>query len=72
LEENRKYNNLLQFKNYSTILSRNNSTEENVSSLLYEIVNTQSQPKIDKIALFFQIILEDKKDLISFQSFIKK
>jgi hypothetical protein len=72
LQSNRQYNFELQNKFYKSIIYRHNNTEDKVLSLLYQIANTQSQPKIDKLAKFYQLIHEDIDSLKSFSSFVIK
>lgn len=70
LKKNRKYNHKLQEKYHlSTILPYKNK-EEKILSLLYDIVNTQSQPKIDNISNFFQDINGNIDRLETFEKFV--
>jgi len=50
---NGAYNKEFQEKEYKKILYQHEGTEDKVIALLYNIVNTQSQPKIDLIAEFW-------------------
>ncbi len=43
---------------------------DKIISLLYSIVNTQSQPRIDKIAAFFKSIHRNQNSLNSFRNFV--
>lgn len=72
LQKNRKHNKKLQTKYYQSIIDPQNSISEKVISLLYHIVNTQSQPKIDNIASFHKGINKNIECLNSFESFISK
>ncbi len=69
---NRQYNHALQEKEYISMLSGHDNKTDKVISLLYNIVNSQSQPKMDYLAKFFMFIYEDKKLLDSFRAFVKK
>lgn len=71
LEENREFNFNLQSKFYNSIVSSNKSKSENIISLLYYTANTQSQPKIDKLANFYRKIYENIDSLSSFDKFVK-
>ena len=71
LKENSKFNQNLQIRFSELIMGNNNSPTERLISLLYSVVNTQSQPKIDLIGPFFQKINKDGNCLKSFTSFIK-
>ena len=71
LRENRSYNKDIQEKyNLNTIVPYD-TKEEKVLSLLYDIVNTQSQPNINNIANFFKELEENKEVLNSFNSFVR-
>ena len=70
LQKNRKYNKELQTRYYSSIIDPKNGTFENLVSLLYHIANTQSQPKIDKLASFYKKIYENKELVCSFKGFL--
>mgnify|MGYP003596868627 CR=1 FL=1 len=68
---NGAYNKEFQEKEYKKILYQHEGTEDKVIALLYNIVNTQSQPKIDLIAEFFRHVVWDNYDgLSSFNSFV--
>lgn len=71
LKENKKYNKQLQKRYALSTVSCKNSKFDKVIALLYDTVNTQSQPKIDKLAVFFQKAYENKNAFNSFHSFIK-
>lgn len=72
LEENRQYNKQVQegfIK--SCIAIKDLSPEQKVLNLLYGVVNTQSQPKIDKIGPFFKKMYQKDSDLTSYKGFLK-
>jgi hypothetical protein len=70
LKQNRKFNYKTQERYYKSVITPFNSTHEKVVALLYGIVYTQSQPKIDKIAEFFHKVFERNTDLLTFQGFL--
>jgi hypothetical protein len=72
LQENRIYNKTLQEKYYRSIIKPFDNVTDKMISLLYHIANTQSQPKIDKLAEFYKEIYLDINCLSSFKSFIVK
>lgn len=72
LKENRKFNKEFHERSYKQILSPYPDKRERIMSLLYHIANTQSQPKIDKLAEFYKKILKDENSLNSFTDFVKK
>jgi hypothetical protein len=69
LEANSMFNRAVQNGVYHACISPYNSTAEKAKSLLYHILNTQSQPNIDKVARFWQTILSDQNKLSSFTEF---
>ena len=71
LKENRKYNKEVQKNFYNAAILPFESTNEKVISLLYNIVNTQSQPKINSLADFFQKIHSNLDKLSSFKEFVQ-
>ena len=72
LKDNKSYNHELQQQEYYSTFSYHNGINDKVLSLLYNIANSQSQPKIDYLAEFFQFIHEDMESLGTFQGFIKR
>lgn len=72
LIDNREFNHALQTKSYLSYVSGCDNTIEKVSSLLYHIANTQSQPKIDNLANFYKSIFENTDCMTSMQKFINK
>lgn len=71
LNENRSYNKPIQIGAYKMALMSYDSTFDKVYALLYSILNSQSQLKMDKSAVFFQRIAANKTNLNSFANFLK-
>lgn len=71
LDANREYNHAFQTKCYILDITPYNNVSDKVLSLLYRVVNTQSKPKIDKLAQTFKDFDGDSGCLESFDSFIK-
>lgn len=71
LNENRKYNFELQNRFYLATLSAYTERKDKLISLLYGTANTQSQPKIDKLANFYKKIHADEICLKSMEAFIE-
>jgi hypothetical protein len=72
LKENRQYNKQVHegfIK--SCIAIKDLSPEQKVLNLLYGVVNTQSQPKMDKIGKFFKNIYENKSKLATYNGFLE-
>ncbi len=69
LNDNRKYNRALQERHYQSIILPYDNTKERVVSLLYDIANSQSQPKIDCLADFFDNIHEETSTFNSLKHF---
>ena len=72
ISNNRKYNKALQERYYSSIILPYKDEKEKIISLLYHIANTQSQPKIDKLAEFYKSIISEENSLKSFKEFVMK
>ena len=72
LEENREYNHALQDRFYNSTISPYSDQKDKIISLLYNVANTQSQPKIDKIADTYRKIINDSSCLDSFRNFVLK
>lgn len=72
ISNNRHYNKALQERFYRSAILSYKYEKEKMVSLLYGVVNTQSQPNIDKIAEFFKSIFTDLNCLSSFTELIKK
>lgn len=71
LEKTTSFNHALQEQNYLLSFSNHETTEEKLLSVLYDIANTQSQPNIDKLAKFFQKLMQQRACMLSFNSFVK-
>lgn len=72
LQENRIYNKTLQEKYYHSVIMPFDNVTDKIISLIYHIANTQSQPKIDKLAAFYKDIFSNINCLSSFKNFIVK
>lgn len=70
LSNNRKFNKEVQTSFYRSVLLPYNTIEDKVISLLHFIANTQSQPKIDKLSVFFQDINNGKSKLKTFKGLL--
>lgn len=71
LKENRKYNKLIQVSFYESAIMPYDNTFDKVYSLLFQILNSQSQLNMDKSAEFFKRIASKKSNLESFSNFLK-
>jgi hypothetical protein len=71
LKENRKYNKEVQTAFYRKIILPFDKKEDKIVALLHHVVNTQSQPKMDKISNFFHFIHDNFSSLGSFNNFIR-
>lgn len=71
LNENRSYNKPIQIGAYKMAMMSYETTFDKVYALLYSILNSQSQLKMDKSAVFFQRIADNKTNLNSFANFLK-
>ncbi len=69
LVTNKKYNKKVQEEDIRRTLASYDTVEERALRLLYEIVNTQSQPKLDPIAKFFQHVRERSDALSNYAGF---
>lgn len=72
LKENRSHNKAVQEGFYISAVTPYSKIEDKVINLLYEIANTQSQPKIDKLSNFFKLIQEKPNDLRTFKGFLNR
>jgi len=70
LNDNRAYNKKVQSNSYKLFLAPFDSLEDKLYSVLHHVANTQSQPKIDILAPFFQKVYSNKSQLHSFKTFI--
>jgi hypothetical protein len=71
LNENRSYNKPIQIGAYKMALMAYDNTFDKVYALLYSVLNSQSQLKMDKSAVFFQRIASNNTNLNSFANFLK-
>jgi len=69
---NRTYNKELQEKYYKSLILSHSNIEDKVTSLLYEIANSQSRPRIDSLSKFYRFIFEKPETLTSFQKFVDR
>jgi hypothetical protein len=67
---NRMYNHCLQEKFYQSVIMPYDTMPEKVIALLYNLANTQSQPRINSLAHFYRTIYKNIESLYSFNSFI--
>lgn len=72
LISNRVYNHSLQNRFYKSVIIPFETPQDRLISLLYHIANTQSQPKIDKLANFYKSVISDNKCFESFANFVFK
>lgn len=70
LKSNQSYNYELQKQCCNSMMATAMNKKSKLLSLLYHIVNSQSSPKIDKVADFFIDVHENPSMLDSFKSFI--
>lgn len=71
LKENRKYNKEVQQNFYNAAILPFENINDKIISLLYNIVNTQSQPRIKLLADFFRKIHSNLDELNSFKEFVE-
>ena len=71
LQENNHYNKELQVKFAFGIIGNHEKSFDKLIALLYDIANTQSQPKMGLLAIFFKDIYKNKDNINSFDSFVK-
>jgi hypothetical protein len=70
--ENRQFNHSAQENFYLSAVTPYQNPIDKIFSLLYLISSTQSQPKIDKLAISFRFFHENESSLLSFASFVEK
>tara|TARA_B100000508_G_C11457124_1_gene277283 strand:- start:15 stop:551 length:537 start_codon:yes stop_codon:yes gene_type:complete len=70
LISNREYNRELQTSYYKYIILPQEQIPRKVIALLYHVANTQSQPNINKLASFCQLIEKGSYNLESFEGFM--
>ena len=71
LKRNRKYNKRLHLNDYKSILLPYDIVNKKAYALLYKMLNTQSQLKLDKSHQFFFNLSSKRKSLNSFSSFVR-
>jgi hypothetical protein len=71
LKENRTYNKYTQEAYYKSVLKPYQSVHEKVISLLYGIINTQSQPKLDFVGDFMRKAYDNVNLLGSYIDFLR-
>jgi hypothetical protein len=72
LKENRQYNKQVQEGFIKSCIAIDGlTTEQKVLNLLYGVVNTQSQPKMNAIGEFFKKIYENKSKLATYNGFLE-
>jgi hypothetical protein len=71
LKSNRELNNELQLQFCKSMVGQSKDPTHKLTSLLYHVVNTQPQPKMDLIAVFFQRLYANPEKLRTFKDFIK-
>ena len=71
LQENREYNKKVQEYFYNSTITPYSNKIDKITSLLYDIANTQSQPKIDYLAEFHKYVFQNRASLNSFTEFVK-
>ena len=70
LKDNRRFNKEVQTSFYNSVLSPYKTKEDKVISLLYNVVNTQSAPDMDKLYVFLKKITDNKSKLKTFKGFL--
>jgi hypothetical protein len=70
LKANSGHNRAFQKRYYESLFGGVSSHSERVIQLLYSVVNTQRQPKIDPIGQFFKKLHDNKAELVSFSQFL--
>ena len=70
LKKNRQYNHSVQNRFYVSAITPHKGHKSKISSLLYHVASTQSQPKINLLSTFFQRFFNDEKSALSLEHFI--
>jgi hypothetical protein len=70
LQSHRQYNKALQIRFYKSVIRPELDVREKVIALLHDVMYSQSQPKIDKVAAFFKFIHNYIDSLDSFHEFV--
>lgn len=71
LSDNHKYNNELQIKFAKNSISCHKDRYDKLVTLLFDTLNTQSQPKINNIASFIQSVYNNKEKCSTFAGFFE-
>ena len=71
LKANRDFNLHLQEQFFLPVLCVDGSVNPKVINLLYHVANTQSQPKIDPLAEFYQSVYKNIDKTQTFESFVE-
>ena len=72
LLNNRTYNKELQENYYKSMALCHSNVKDKIMSFLYDIANSQSQPKIDSLSKFYRFIYEDTESFSTFHKFVRK
>ncbi|MBX7205285.1 MAG: hypothetical protein K1X81_07655 [Bacteroidia bacterium] len=70
LIENREYNKLVQQKIYNKVILPYSDPVDRIVSLLYHAANTQSQPRINSLALFFKNLYQSPDCMNTMANFL--
>lgn len=70
LKNNRQYNNRVHNFDYARALSQYNKPQHKILSLLFQVLETQSQPKLEKVKLFAQKMQANRYKLKTFKGFL--
>jgi len=71
LQANRSFNKELQEQYYSSKIIPYNKIEDKIISLLYDIANTQSQPRIDYLAEFYKKVTKNIDKINTLEGFLE-
>ena len=72
LSANRCYNRILQENNYRSVILPHKDSKDKIAALLYNIANSQSQPRINNLAEFYRKIYHNDSCMNSMQSFLNE
>lgn len=70
LKSNRQYNNRVHNFDYARALSQYSKPEHKILSLLFQVLGTQSQPKLEKVKLFAQKMQVNRHKLKTFKGLL--
>jgi hypothetical protein len=70
LKSNRVYNKEVQQSFYKSVILPYDSPNDKIISLLHHVANTQSQPNIDKLYIFYKLIQDNYESLSTFKGFL--